>query len=120
VQEQTSKLLETSAIQNKAEYHIGEDEVIRINNQNEAQLQSKKNIVRRCGLVFYVSLHDRVGGTDKDVITRIIRARAPENWGWIRIKLPENSSKTSTFRAKAVRRKVAKALRVFGNSNLSI
>ena len=87
VQEQTSKLLETSAIQNKAEYHIGEDEVIRINNQNEAQLQSKKNIVRRCGLVFYVSLHDRVGGTDKDVITRIIRARAPENWGWIRIKL---------------------------------
>ena len=56
VQEQTSKLLETSAIQNKAEYQHGEDEVIRINNQNEAQLQSKKNIVRRCGLVFYVSL----------------------------------------------------------------
>jgi hypothetical protein len=30
--------------------------VIRINNQNKAQLQSKKNRVRRCGLVFYVSL----------------------------------------------------------------
>ena len=46
---------------------------------------------------------DRVGGTDKDVITRIIKARAPENWGWIKIQLPENSSKTSTFRAYIVR-----------------
>jgi hypothetical protein len=54
---------------------------------------------------------DRVGGTDKDVITRIIKARAPENGGWIKIQLPENSSKTSTFRAKALRRKIAKAHR---------
>jgi hypothetical protein len=40
---------------------------------------------------------DRVGGTDKDVITRIIKARAPGNWGWIKIQLPENSVKRRRF-----------------------